>query len=33
MCKEMVSADLAGAQKHALLKRSGYDVNVSTERG
>jgi len=33
MCKEMVSADLAEAQKHALLKRSGYDVTVSTERG
>jgi len=29
----MVSADLAEAQKHALLKRSGYDVTVSTERG
>ena len=31
MCKEMVEADLKEAQRHALLKRHGYDVNVSVE--
>ena len=31
MCAEMVAADLADAQRHALLKSHGYDVNVSME--
>jgi GDPmannose 4,6-dehydratase len=31
MCVEMVSADLAQARQHALLKRHGYIVNVSVE--
>lgn len=31
MCAEMVSADLAQARQHALLKRHGYVVNVSVE--
>jgi GDPmannose 4,6-dehydratase len=31
MCAEMVAADLKEAQRHALLKRHGYDVNVSVE--
>jgi GDPmannose 4,6-dehydratase len=31
MCKEMVHNDLAQAKQHALLKRHGYQVNVSTE--
>lgn len=31
MCAEMVAADLKDAQRHALLKRHGYDVNVSAE--
>lgn len=31
MCAEMVSADLAQARQHALLKRHGYAVNVSVE--
>ncbi len=31
MCAEMVAADLKEAQRHALLKRHGYDVNVSLE--
>lgn len=31
MVKEMVSVDLAEAKKHALLKRHGYNVNVSVE--
>ncbi|QIM53992.1 GDP-mannose 4,6-dehydratase [Hydrogenophaga crocea] len=31
MCAEMVSADLAQAKQHALLKRHGYAVNVSAE--
>jgi GDPmannose 4,6-dehydratase len=31
MCKEMVAADLAQAKQHALLKKHGYDVNVSVE--
>jgi GDPmannose 4,6-dehydratase len=31
MCAEMVAADLAEAQRNALLKSHGYDVNVSAE--
>jgi GDPmannose 4,6-dehydratase len=31
MCKEMVAADLNQAKQHALLKQSGYQVNVSVE--
>ena len=31
MVKEMVAADLEQARKHALLKRHGYDVQVSKE--
>ena len=31
MCAEMVASDLKDAQRHALLKRHGYDVNVSVE--
>ena len=31
MCKEMVANDLAQAKQHALLKRHGYSVIVSTE--
>jgi GDPmannose 4,6-dehydratase len=31
MCKEMVTADLADAKKHALLKKHGYSVSVSVE--
>ena len=31
MCKEMVVNDLAQAKQHALLKRHGYQVNVSVE--
>lgn len=31
MCKEMIVADLKIAQRHALLKRHGHDVPVSTE--
>jgi GDPmannose 4,6-dehydratase len=31
MIREMVSADLADAKKHALLKNHGYSVNVSAE--
>jgi GDPmannose 4,6-dehydratase len=31
MCKEMVAADLNQAKQHALLKKSGYQVNVSVE--
>ncbi|EJJ28054.1 GDP-mannose 4,6-dehydratase [Rhizobium sp. CF142] len=31
MCAEMVSHDLVEAQRHALLKRHGFDVRVSTE--
>lgn len=31
MCAEMVAADLKEAQRHALLKSHGYDVNVSVE--
>ena len=31
MCAEMVAADLAAAQRHALLKAHGHDVAVSLE--
>jgi GDPmannose 4,6-dehydratase len=31
MCTEMVANDLAQAKQHALLKKHGYDVNVSVE--
>ena len=31
MCREMVANDLAQAKQHALLKRHGYQVNVSVE--
>ena len=31
MCAEMVAADLAAAQRHALLKAHGHDVPVSVE--
>ena len=31
MCAEMVAADLEEAQKHALLKKHGYQLNVSVE--
>jgi GDPmannose 4,6-dehydratase len=31
MCAEMVAADLREAQRHALLKANGYQVNVSIE--
>jgi len=31
MCKEMVASDLAKARQHALLKASGFAVNVSVE--
>jgi len=31
MCNEMVASDLKDAQRHALLKASGYRVNVSVE--
>ena len=31
MCREMVESDLAQARRHALLKRHGFDVNVSVE--
>lgn len=31
VCAEMVAADLAKAQKHAMLKHHGYDSNVSVE--
>lgn len=31
MCAEMVAADLAEAKRHALLRKHGYDVNVSIE--
>ena len=31
MCKEMVVHDLHQAKQHALLKASGYQVNVSVE--
>ena len=32
MCSEMVTADLAQAKRHVLLKASGFSVNVSGER-
>lgn len=32
MCAEMVQEDLKAAQRHALLKRHGYDVFVGVER-
>jgi GDPmannose 4,6-dehydratase len=31
MCTEMVEHDLAQAKQHALLKKHGYNVNVSVE--
>jgi GDPmannose 4,6-dehydratase len=31
MCAEMVANDLAQAKQHALLKKHGYEVNVSVE--
>lgn len=31
MCREMISSDLVLAQRHALLKRHGFDINVSME--
>lgn len=31
MCREMVTADLAQARQHALLKQHGFAVNVSVE--
>jgi GDPmannose 4,6-dehydratase len=31
MCAEMVAHDLAQARQHALLKKHGYEVNVSVE--
>lgn len=31
MCAEMVAADLLEAQSHALLKRHGFNISVSTE--
>jgi GDPmannose 4,6-dehydratase len=31
MCAEMVAADLAEAQRNALLRSHGYEVNVSAE--
>jgi len=31
MCHEMVANDLQEAQRHALLKANGYQVNVSVE--
>ena len=31
MCKEMVAGDLAKAMQHALLKKHGFNVNVSIE--
>ena len=31
MCSEMVATDLAQAKQHALLKKHGFDVNVSVE--
>ena len=32
MCAEMVATDLQEAQKHALLKKYGYEVSVSLEK-
>lgn len=31
MCREMVINDLLKAKRHALLKKHGYNVNVSVE--
>jgi GDPmannose 4,6-dehydratase len=31
MCREMVLNDLSDAKQHALLKKHGYDINVSVE--
>ena len=31
MCKEMVSNDLEQAKQHALLKKHGYDVTITSE--
>jgi GDPmannose 4,6-dehydratase len=31
MCAEMVATDLEEAKKHALLKKHGYNLNVSVE--
>jgi GDPmannose 4,6-dehydratase len=31
MCAEMVATDLDEAKKHALLKKHGYQLNVSVE--
>ena len=31
MCAEMVAHDLAAAKQHSLLKKHGYQVNVSVE--
>ena len=31
MCAEMVQADLTDAQRHALLKSNGYQINISFE--
>jgi GDPmannose 4,6-dehydratase len=31
MCAEMMTADLAKARQHSLLKQHGYSVNVSAE--
>jgi GDPmannose 4,6-dehydratase len=31
MCAEMVKADLKDAQRHALLKLNGYEINISSE--
>ena len=32
MAAEMVASDLESARQHALLKKHGYNVSVSTER-
>jgi GDPmannose 4,6-dehydratase len=32
MCEEMVAHDLESARRHALLKKHGFDVAISTER-
>jgi len=32
MCEEMVAHDLESAKRHALLKKHGYDISVSSER-
>jgi GDPmannose 4,6-dehydratase len=31
MCAEMVASDLEDARRHALLKKHGYNINVSSE--